>query len=151
MKQIGYLFALTVAVFVTGCASTYNAKRANTSQEGTVIFTRADEYALFGTSSPWTTFEVVYERFSVNDAGQPVVEIGLRYTGGTDWTNWYKPSPETVALQAQCNFYDMPNHAGAIVYSTPRQPLLFKLGEVTAFKAVSPMKRAVSYQLVLGK
>lgn len=144
------LFVGLVAGFA-GCASTYNAQRANIEDEGTIIFTRDSDYALLGTSSPWTMFEVTYERFQRNEAGQPVVEIGLRYTGGTDWTNWYKSSPQTVTLSAQCNFYDAPNHAGPIVYSTPRQILQFELGETTPYKVVSPVKDVVSYQLVIGQ
>lgn len=144
-------FLSLAALFLTGCATTYEAKRNSIADEGTIVFTRDSDYAIFGTRSPHDTIEVVYERLQANDAGQPVIEIGLRYTGFTGFTSWSKTSPKNVALIAQCHFFEGPNRSGPIVYSTPRQPILFKLGEITPYKASAPVKNAQSYQLVIGK
>ena len=151
MKFTAFLTLSILGFLFVGCATTYDAKRASISSEGSIVFTRDSEYVIFGTYSPRDTVEVVYERFQTNEAGQPVVEIGLRYTGFTGFTSWYKPSPKTVALVAQCNFFDGVNRSGPIVYSTPRQAILFKLGEITPYKAVAPVTNATSYQLVIGK
>lgn len=151
-------FAIVLLAFAgTGCYSVKAVDRANGGDlinEGSVVFARAGQYTLwFGSHSPREYFEVVYERFSHNDAGMPVVEIGIRYRGGVSWTDWYRNVPQTVTLGAQCNFYDTPaaQAGGPAVYSTNRERLVFQRGNTYAYKAVCPVRSAKGYQLVLGE
>jgi hypothetical protein len=145
------------AIAVTGCYSVKAVDRISDEAligEGSIVFARAGQYTLwFGSHSPREYFEVVYERFSHNDAGLPVVEIGIRYRGGVSWTDWYRDVPQTVTLGAQCNFYATPaaQAGGPIIYSTNRERLVFQRGNVCAYKAVCPVRSAKGYQLVLGE
>lgn len=159
MKRI--LIACAAAVFsacaVTGCYSVKAVDRVADGDlitEGSVVFARAGQYTLwFGSHSPREYFEIVYERFSHNDAGLPVVEIGIRYRGGVSWTDWYREVPQTVTLGAQCNFYATPSAqaGGPIVYSTNRERIVFQRGNTYAYRAVCPVRAAKGYQLVLGE
>lgn len=140
-----------------GCYSVKSLERPaqeNLSREGSVVFVRAKQYTLwFGSHSPREYFEVVYERFSRNDAGFAVVEVGIRYRGGVSWTDWYRSMPQTVTLGAQCNFY--PTAAaqaeGPIAYSTNRERIILQIGSTYAYKVVCPVRSVESYQLVLGE
>ena len=159
MKKMLLIQALAAMAlpFVTGCYSVKPLDRVplgGQMAEGSVVFVRPEQYTMwFGTLSPREYFEVVYERFSRNEAGLPVVELGLRYRGGVDWTNWNRPMPQTVSLGVVCNFYDAPaaQAAGAILYSTNRERIVLQLGSTYAYKAVCPVKKANGYQVVLGE
>ena len=146
-----------LAFSLSGCYSVKAVDRVDGDDlvsEGSVVFSRAGQYtAWFGSHSPREYFEVAYERFSHNDAGLPVVEIGIRYRGGVSWTDWYRDVPQTVTLGAKCNFYDTTSAqaGGPIVYSTNRERLVFQRGNTYAYKAVCPVRSAVGYQLVLGE
>ncbi len=145
------LCASALFVFI-GCRAVNTVDTAETTPatESDVIFTRSQELTpWFGTHSPHDYFEIVYKKFSRNDAGFPVVEIGLRYRGGVSWTDWFEEVPQVVELHAVCNFYRIPD--GPIVYATNAETLLFNLGRTTHFKAVCPVKEAETFQLVLGK
>lgn len=148
--------SVVLALALAGCRTNYPVSRVPTSElmtEGTVVFDRAARNnPFFGTHSVVEYVEVVYDRFSVNEAGQPVVEVGIRYRGPVSWTNWFKDAPENLNLSAICNFYDTPaaQAGGPIVYSTSRLPIVVKLGETYAFKAVCPRTSARGYQVVLG-
>ena len=145
------------AAVLSGCYSVKAVDRASDGDlisEGSVVFARAGQYTLwFGSHSPREYFEVVYERFSHNDAGMPVVEVGIRYRGGVSWTDWFRDVPQTVTLGAKCNFYPTASAqaGGPIVYSTNRERLVFQRGNVCAYKAVCPVRSAKGYQLVLGE
>lgn len=153
MKKTFLLAALVVGL--TGCHANYTVSRpTDLHTEGTVVFDRATRNNLFfGNHSLVEYVEVVYERFSVNAAGQPVVEVGIRYKGPDSWTNWYRTAPRRLRLAATCNFYDTPaaQAGGPIVYATNRQPIVLILGETFAFKAVCPLASARGYQVVLGQ
>lgn len=159
MNRMGYIIlaAGLSAVAFSGCYSVKAVDRASEGDliaEGSVVFARAGQYTLwFGSHSPREYFEVVYERFSRNDAGMPVVEVGIRYRGGVSWTDWYRSVPQTVTLDAKCNFYPTISAQadGPILYSTNRERLVFQRGNVCAYKAVCPVREAKSYQLVLGE
>ncbi len=145
--------ALVCVTTVTGCYSVKSVEGADETrfEEGQIVFTRGRQYTgLFGSYSPREYFEITYKHFSRNPAGFPVVEVGIRYRGGQDWTNWHKKMPATVQLAATCNFYRGAQN-GPIVYSSPRENLLFKLGETTPYKFVCPVKEADDFQLVLGE
>ena len=151
------LFLCVAAACLVGCHANYSVSRvpqSNLQTEGTVVFDRASKNNLFfGNRSLVEYVEVVYDRFSVNEAGQPVVEVGIRYKGPDSWTNWYKDAPPQLNIAATCNFYETPaaQAGGPIVYATSRLPIVIKLGETFAYKAVCPLTTARGYQLVLGE
>lgn len=159
MRRKFWIKVLAVAVlsFAAGCYSVKPVDRVALSDqmtEGSVVFVRAEQFTMwFGSHSPRAYFEIVYERFSRNEAGFPVVELGLRYRGGVHWTDWNKPMPQTVTLGAVCNFYATPaaQAGGPILYSTNREQIVLRLGETYAYKAVCPVKKAGGYQIVLGE
>ena len=151
------LFICSAVVGLVGCHANYSVSRvpqSNLQAEGPVVFDRASKNNLFfGNRSLVEYVEVVYDRFSVNEAGQPVVEVGIRYKGPDSWTNWYKDAPPQLNIAATCNFYETPaaRAGGPIVYATSRLPIVIKLGETYAYRAVCPMSTAKGYQVVLGE
>lgn len=160
MMKRSFLFAATVAVCAllgSGCYSVKPLDRPDQldlSGEGTVVFSRAGQYTMwFGSHSPRECFEVVFERFSRNSAGCPVVEVGIRYRGGVSWTDWFKAVPQTATLSAQCNFYRSAaaQAEGPIAYSTNRERIVLQRGNTCAYRAVCPIRDAEGYQLVLGE
>lgn len=150
-----FLIFIVAILFLGGCWTTKNAQHVDAeklSLESSVVFARGEYYTIwFGGASPWKMFEVIYERFYENDAGQGVVEIGIRYKGGTSWTNWWDKIPNTVTMAVQCNFYNDARRLGPIVYSSNRQPTVFKRGETIHFMMTSPVKSVKAYQLVIGE
>lgn len=154
---IAALFAATVALFNTGCNAVAPVERIpseDLTKEGTIVFTRPASYTpFFGNYSQRDFITIAYEKFSVNYAGQAVVEVGIRYSGPTGWTNWYRTAPDSMSLAARCNFYrDRSAQAsGPVLYSTNRQPLIIKRGEIYPYRAVCPKEGAQGYQLVLGE
>ena len=90
------VFCMATCVLLVGCHANYSVSRvpqSNLQTEGTVVFDRASRNNLFfGNRSLVEYVEVVYDRFSVNEAGQPVVEVGIRYKGPDSWTNWVRVS-----------------------------------------------------------
>ena len=159
MNRIAF-FGFIAGISLLAAAGCYSVKAVDRVSgedlitEGSVVFARAGQYTLwFGSHSPREYFEVVYERFSHNDAGMPVVEIGIRYRGGVSWTDWCRNVPQTVTLGAKCNFYDTPSAqaGGPVIYSTNRERLVFQRGNTYAYKAVCPVRSAKGYQLVLGE
>ncbi len=141
---------LLTALAVVGCRTVNTLDTTSMEDEGQVVFTRAGEYTmLFGSRSPWDYFEVVAKRFSRNEAGFPVVEVDLRYRGGVSWTDWFNKVPQSCSISAVCNFYL--TTGSTIAYATPREPLLFRLGRVTTYRAVCPVKEVMDFQLVLGE
>ncbi len=158
MKQMfKMLFAVCALSMLacTGCRAVDPVDVATgLSDEGSVIFSRSDDYTmLFGSRSANDYFETTYCHFSRNAAGQPVVEVGVRYRGGTSWTNWFRTMPKHVELSATCHFYRTPGAQaeGPAIYATNTQKLIFTLGQTTAFKAVCPVKTAMGFQVVLGQ
>ncbi len=83
MNRMGYIILAAVlsAVAFSGCYSVKAVDRASEGDliaEGSVVFARAGQYTLwFGSHSPREYFEVVYERFSRNDAGMPLSLIHI--------------------------------------------------------------------------
>ena len=127
------------------------ADRADLENEGSVVFTRPSRYVAWGTKSLRDYLEVTYERFYTNDAGQDVLEVGLRFRGATNWYDYFYSMPESVTFTGRADFYPGKTRSGAPLYSTNRQTILIKRGDTFNFKAVSPRKGAGSYQLVLSE
>lgn len=155
MKKL--FFAIIGAVVLGGCYSVKSVEGADSAKlslEGNVVFQRPARYTFwFGSNSPRDYFEITYSRFSRNEAGLPVVELGIRFRGGTGWTDWMKTIPDTVTLSAQCNFYPTmgAQAEGPAVYSTSNERITINRGATYAYRAVCPVREAVNYQLVLGE
>ena len=153
MKILSIL-AIIAAAVLSGCTSVDNVDRASYSsqqEEGTIVFTRAAHYSpLFGTYSLNEVIEVAYEKVSRNEAGQLVVDAGIRYRGFSLWTNWFKHSPSRLTLRTVCNFYQEGGLSTPIIYSTNHQEIVINRGETFAFKVICPVKAAARYQIVLG-
>ncbi len=151
------LFAALFLGILTGCTAVKPVNRESTqdlAEEGTIVFTRPARYTpFFGSYSQRDFITITYEKFSVNEAGQPVVEAGIRYSGPASWTNWAENAPGSITIFARCNFYrDRSAQAsGPALYATNRQALVIKRGETYAYRAVCPKEGAAGYQLVLGE
>lgn len=151
--------ALMMAVLgvwlLSGCQAVQTVDRADSTDmatESTIVFTRPARYATWGTNSLREYIEVTYERFYVNEAGQNVLEVGLRYRGATNWYDYFVKAPESITFAGQTNFYsEQRPHTGAPLYSTNRQTILIRRGDTFNYRAVSPRKGAQSYQLVLSE
>lgn len=145
---------MAMCLVATGCRTVTQldtADRADVVAEGSMVFERAKEFAIFGSRSPRDYFEVVYEDFSSNEAGLPVLEVGIRYRGGTGFTNWTQEIPEKMTLVAKTTFYKGERAVSPVAYASNRQTLLFRKGETVSLKVVSPVREARSYQVVLGE
>ena len=155
MKTIFNFFLLLVTAFVfCSCTAVDNAERASVADlqaESSVIFTRPARFTpFFGSYSISRLIEITYERASRNQAGQLVVEVGIRYKGHTGWTDWYVKTPRQISLKSICNFYQDGGVDTPVVYATNQRTLLIQRGGTYAYKAVCPVKSANRFQLVLG-
>jgi len=143
--------------FFVGCNRTvYNARRASPeelSNEGTIVFVRPDVHTDFGTRSIRDYIEVTYENISTNDAGYPVLKIGLRNRGGKHF--WDKKGPD-VQLSVQSAFYKRPFRLeGAVsrpaAYRTNWQVAKLLRGQSTDYKVTCPVKEATYYQVTISE
>lgn len=146
-----FIFCAVTAFY--GCHPVYNANRASQeylAKEGSIVFTRPYRFTpFFGSYSLSEFVEIVYERASKNEAGQLVVEVGIRNRGPVSWTNWHKNAPEIITLKTRCNFYQQNRNMSPVVYSTNQQEIVIGRGETFTYRAVCPVD-AMSYTLVLG-
>lgn len=154
MKHVFVFFATAAAIIFCSCHPVTSAHRADinkTTNENSIIFTRPARFTpFFGSYSISQFFEIIYERASRNEAGQLVVEVGIRNRGPVSWTNWPQYAPSKITLNTHCNFYQGNRVVSPIVYSTNHQRIVIGRGETYAYKAVCPVQTAESYQLVLG-
>lgn len=160
MKEFGCrvlgAVAVLAAVVFSGCTAVdpvVRVERADMTEEGTIVFTRPARFTpWFGNYSLAQFLEVTYERVSRNEAGQLVVEVGIRNRGPVSWTNWHRHAPKTLNIAATCNFYETAAGplGGPILYQTNRRMLAIGRGETYAYKAVCPIERANGFQFVLG-
>ena len=151
MKYSLLLLPVLGLLLFCGCKAVHDADRPDNIDEGTVVFTRPARYTMFfGSYSISEFMEVVYERDSRNDAGQLVVEVGIRNRGLASWTNWPQHAPSRIILKARCNFYREKRVVSPIAYSTNQSRLIIGRGETYAYKAVCPVADVSDYQLVLG-
>lgn len=144
---------LLAPLATTGCRSTYSVDSISpgaAEREGSLVFVRPDQYTLLGTRSLRDYCEVLYEDYSVNDAGQPIVKIGLRNRGGRHWWDTRGPS---IMIAAKAVFYETPLSGSTItsppVYETNWQRLLMTRGETIHYKFVSPVP-AGGYQITFS-
>lgn len=151
MRNVILFFMLCGAMFFGGCYAVYNANRAeDLSREGSIVFTRPARFTpFFGSYSISDFVEIVYEKAYKNEAGQLVVEVGIRNRGPVSWTNWNMRAPERLTIKTTCNFYNGNRNGSPIVYSTNRREIVINRGETFAYQAVCPAE-AFSYQVILG-
>ena len=138
-----------------GCKTVYDAERADGGElagEASVIVVRPGRYTLIGTRSMRDYLEVVYEDFAPNEAGQPVVKIGLRNVGGKHW--WDAKAPD-FTLFAQVAFYENPLVGSSVrsapLYRTNKRPVPMLRGEVVDLSFTSPVRTATGYQVTLSE
>ena len=141
---------MIVMLTLSGCQSVYAPKRANVKGEGSLVFVRPKKYSLIGTKSLRDYCEVVYEKFTINDAGQPVVKFALRNRGGKHWYNTKAPS---ITISAKAVFYEDPVGAqgpdSPPTYETNWQRLPMTRGETIHYSFTSPVA-ADGYQVTLS-
>lgn len=154
MKILSFMFSICAAVILCSCQPVHNVARANTedvNKEGTIVFTRPAQFTpFFGTHSIREFIEITYENSYRNEAGQLVVEVGIRNRGPVTWTDWHHRAPKRLTLNTRCNFYSGNRVVSPMVYSTNRQKVVIERGETYAYKVVCPTQNANSFQLVLG-
>lgn len=143
-------------LLAVGCASVHSvdrAKRSDLEGEGSIVFTRPVSYVAWGTRSLSDALEITYERFSVNAAGQGVLEVGIRYRGTQHWYDFWAYNPERLTVAAQTNFYATGNGqaGGPPLYSTNRQTLVIRRGDTCSYQALCPRAGAKGSQLVLSE
>ncbi len=154
LKYSLLMFVIALAVLFCGCNAVQNADMVpveDLQEESSVVFTRAAKYhPYFGTYSIREFVEITYCKAHYNDAGQMVVEVGIRNRGPASWKNWWHDAPAQISLKSKCNFFRGDRVASPIVYSTNNRNIVIKRGETYAYRAVCPRGEAKSFQLVLG-
>ena len=141
---------------LTGCRSVYNTSSADAgelAEESSVVVVRPDKYTLlFGTRSMRDYLEIIYEEFSVNDAGMPVVRLGLRNKGGEHL--WDRKAKD-FTLFAKATFYRDPvigkTARSAPLYATNKQGVPMQRGETSDIVFTCPVGDAKGYQIVLSE
>lgn len=157
MKKIMFIcsaiLTMLYVVAFTGCKAVYNAENVpskDVSDQASFVFVRPDSHTLLGTRSLRDYTEVVYEKFSLNGAGQPVVKFGLRNRGGQ---HWYDTKGPNVTIAAKCVFYDEAVTSRAItsppVYETNWQRIPITRGETIHYSFTCPVA-AKGYQVTLS-
>ncbi|MCQ2352968.1 MAG: hypothetical protein MJ033_05770 [Victivallaceae bacterium] len=143
-----------VALVLCGCGTTTNVDRVteeDLNQESSIIFIRPKRFVLaFGSLSAVEYVEITYERSYRNDAGQLVVETGIRNRGPVSWTNWFCRAPEILQLRVQTHFYEGARSRSNELYQTNGSTISIGRGETYVYKVVCPVANAVDYQIVLG-
>jgi hypothetical protein len=152
--KILILFGL-MAMLLPSCQTNYNAQYADVedmAEEGGIVFVRPDRYTVLGTRSIRDYIEITYEKLSTNNAGFPMVEVGIRNRGGQHF--WDKKGPE-VLLSAKTCFYASPivgtGPTGPPVYETNWRTIHLNRGATEHFKVVSPEKNAQYYQITFSE
>jgi len=121
--------------------------------EGSIVFVRPDRYSLLGTRSIRDYIEITYEQMNLNDAGYPVLTVGLRNSGGQHF--WDTEGPD-IQLSVQAAFYDRPIQPGGAVsspavYRTNWQTVKLVRGQSSDYKVSCPVKGANYYQVTISE
>ncbi len=157
MKSL--LFNCVVAsltFYVFGCQTTYDARRSqpqNLEAEGSIVFVRPDRYTILGTRSIRDYIEITYEESGHNEAGQPVVMLGLRNRGGQHF--WDLKGPD-VELSVQTAFYYNPIQpggasSGPAAYRTNWQTVKLVRGQTSDYRVACPVIGANYYQVTISE
>lgn len=160
MKTLSYECMCIIVVYVMfsvlGCRTTYDANRTPAKElqrEGSIVFVRPDRYTILGSRSIRGYIEITYEQISLNEAGYPVLTVGLRNRGGR--YIWDMKGPD-VQLSVQTAFYDRPIQpdgaaSGPAVYRTNWQTVKLVRGQTTDYKVACPVKGADNYQVTVSE
>jgi len=151
-----YVIVGIVLLAFFGCRTTYDARRTPAEElqsEGRIVFVRPDRYSLFGTRSIRDYIEITYEQISVNEAGYPVLTVGLRNRGGQHF--WDTKGPD-VQLSVQTAFYNKPIQpdgaaSGPALYHTNWQTVKLVRGQTSDYKVACPIKGANHYQMTISE
>ena len=144
-----------VSLLFAGCSyhTSHPGQRVSADElarEESVMFLRPDRYTLLGTRSVSDYVEITYERVTINESGQSVVEVGLRNRGGQ---HWYDKSGPSVALSVKSSFYESPvsdtGPTGPPVYETNWRPVPIPRGQTANYKAVCPVRTGRYYQVLI--
>jgi len=145
---------LLISFLLPACNTVYEAERIDASDldnEPRVAFVRPDKYsfAIFGSRSIKEHVEITYERFSTDNSGYPLVELGLRNKGGQSfWDN----KATNITLSIKTNFYkEIKPSQGAPVYETNWRQLRIVRGDTVHYKVLCPVKLANSYQIRISE
>ena len=146
----------SLIIWSFGCHTTYDARRSNPeslASEGSVVFVRPDRYTILGTRSIRDYIEITYEESDQNEAGQPVVTLGLRNRGGQHF--WDLEGPD-VQLSVQTAFYYNPIQpggpsSGPAAYRTNWQTVKLVRGQTSDYRVVCPVIGANYYQVTLSE
>lgn len=133
-----------------------SADQAELNSEGDAVFVRPQDYTiLFGTRSLSSFIEITYNRSFINEAGQMVVELGMRNRGPSNWYNFLDTAPNDIVIMAKANFYVTPKQghgpSSPPIYSTNDRKFVIKRGQIVACRFVCPVKTAKSYQVVFSE
>lgn len=139
-----------------GCSTTYEASRTSAKtmrDEGSIVFVRPDRYSILGTRSIRDYIEITYEQLSVNDAGYPVLKVGLRNRGGQHFWDWEGPG---VQLSVQTAFYDRPIQpdgaaSGSAAYRTNWRAVKLTRGQTSDYEITCPVEGANYYQMTISE
>ncbi len=157
MRTIGKYAVIVFGLLISsGCETTYKADRTAASElqkEDEIVFVRPDKYSILGTRSIRDYVEIAYEQIGVNEAGYPVLEIGLRNRGGQHFWDVKGPS---VQLSAQTAFYNAPIQpkgasSGPAAYRTNWQTIKLVRGQTFDYKVTCPVKGANNYQMTISE
>ncbi|MBN2315656.1 MAG: hypothetical protein JXM79_17140 [Sedimentisphaerales bacterium] len=151
-----YGMAVCVMFSLLGCKTTYEAERTPAKElqrEGSIVFVRPDRYSILGTRSIRDYIEIAYEQISVNEAGYPVLAVGLRNRGGQHF--WDVKGPD-VQLSVQTAFYDRPIQpdgaaSGSAAYRTNWQTVKLVRGQTFDYTVACPVKGANHYQVTISE
>jgi hypothetical protein len=150
-------FGIWTLVALIGCEKTvYNAHHTpmeTLEEEGSIVFVRPDRYTILGTRSIRDYIEITYEILDANDAGFPIVKVGLRNRGGQH--AWDKKGPD-VQLSIQTAFYNRPIQpggaaSGPATYRTNWQTVKLVRGQTLDYKVTCPIAGAKFYQMTISE
>lgn len=160
MKTLSYECRCIIVVYVMfsvlSCRNVYDANRTPTKElqrEGSIVFVRPDRYTILGSRSIRGYIEITHEQISLNEAGYPVLTVGLRNRGGR--YIWDMKGPD-VQLSVQTAFYDRPIQpdgaaSGPAVYRTNWQTVKLVRGQTTDYKVACSVKGADNYQVTISE
>lgn len=139
-----------------GCETTSAPRRTSDyklQREGSVVFVRPDRYSILGTRSIRDYIEITYEEINLNEAGYPVLTVGLRNRGGQHF--WDMKGPD-VQLSVQTAFYNLPIQSdgassGPAAYRTNWQTVKLVRGQTFDYKVACPVKGANNHQMTLSE
>ncbi len=150
IKKSFLLFFSLATIFFSGCRAVYEVDRSERTEQS-IVFTRPARFTpFFGSHSLSEFVEITYEKVSRNQAGQLVVEAGIRNRGPVGWADWYKDAPEQITLKTRCAFFNGVRVLSPAIYSTNQQEIVIGRGETYYYRAVCPDTSASDYQLILG-